>query len=156
MMGARATTARQYRPVGLRRFGRSRSQKQPTPIHNPSTRRSGKKEPWAFRSRGAALSGNPLGTARRCRDHDPLVSGAGRKRLTYMKAKQMPVVLTIGHSTRTWTAFLDLLRAHQVKRVIDVRTIPRSRHNPQFDRVTLSKKLRAARIGYVHLRKLGG
>ncbi len=67
-----------------------------------------------------------------------------------------PAVLTIGHSTRTWKDFRDLLRAHRVKRVIDVRSIPRSRHNPQFNRETLSKKLRAARIGYVHLRKLGG
>ena len=68
----------------------------------------------------------------------------------------MRAVLTIGHSTRTWEDFLELLRAHRVKRVIDVRTIPRSRHNPQFNGTTLSKKLRAARIGYVHLRKLGG
>ena len=69
---------------------------------------------------------------------------------------EMPAVLTIGHSTRTWKDFLELLRAHRVKRVIDVRTIPRSRHNPQFNRETLSTKLRAAKIGYVHLRKLGG
>jgi uncharacterized protein (DUF488 family) len=73
-----------------------------------------------------------------------------------MKAPETPAILTIGHSTRTWKAFLDLLRAHRVKRVIDVRSIPRSRHNPQFNRETLSTKLRAARIGYVHLRKLGG
>ena len=73
-----------------------------------------------------------------------------------MKAPEMPAVLTIGHSNRTWKDFLDLLRAYRVKRVIDVRSIPRSRHNPQFNRETLSKKLRAARIGYVHLRKLGG
>jgi uncharacterized protein (DUF488 family) len=64
--------------------------------------------------------------------------------------------LTIGHSTRTWKAFLDLLRAYRVKRVIDVCSIPRSRHNPQFDQEALRTKLRAARIGYVHLRKLGG
>ena len=68
----------------------------------------------------------------------------------------MLTVLTIGHSTRTWKAFLELLRAHRVKRVIDVRSIPRSRHNPQFNRETLPPKLRAARIGYVHLRRLGG
>jgi uncharacterized protein (DUF488 family) len=67
-----------------------------------------------------------------------------------------PCVLTIGHSNRSWKDFLDLLRTHCVKRVIDVRSIPRSRHNPQFNREILSKKLRAARIGYVHLRKLGG
>ena len=67
-----------------------------------------------------------------------------------------PVVLTIGHSTHTWNDFRDLLRAHRVKRVIDVRSVPRSRHNPQFNREILSAKLRAARIGYVHLAKLGG
>jgi uncharacterized protein (DUF488 family) len=67
-----------------------------------------------------------------------------------------PVVFTIGHSTHTWEDFLDILRTHHVKRVVDVRSIPRSRHNPQFNRETLSTKLRAARIGYVHLRKLGG
>jgi len=65
-------------------------------------------------------------------------------------------VLTVGHSTRTWKVFLDLLRAHRVERVIDVRSVPRSRHNPQFNQETLRRKLRAARIGYVHLRKLGG
>ena len=68
----------------------------------------------------------------------------------------MFVVFTIGHSTRTWKIFLGLLRAHGIKRVIDVRSIPCSRHNPQFNRETLSAKLRSARIGYVHLRKLGG
>lgn len=73
-----------------------------------------------------------------------------------MKVPEMPTILTIGHSNRTWKDFLELLRAHRVKRVIDVRSIPRSRHNPQFNRVILSKKLRAARIGYVHLQKLGG
>src|ERR1700686_2074158 len=73
-----------------------------------------------------------------------------------MEAPEMPTILTIGHSNRRWKAFLDLLRAHRVKRVIDIRSIPRSRHNPQFNRATLSKKLRAPRIGYVHLRKLGG
>jgi uncharacterized protein (DUF488 family) len=68
----------------------------------------------------------------------------------------MLVIFTIGHSTRTWKAFLELLRGHGIKRVVDVRSIPRSRHNPQFNRETLSMKLRSARIGYVHLRKLGG
>jgi hypothetical protein len=82
----------------------------------------------------------------------------GRKRvLVVRKVKtKMLAVFTIGHSTRTWKDFLDLLRAHRVKRVIDVRSIPRSRRNPQFNRETLATKLRAARIGYVHLRKLGG
>ncbi len=68
----------------------------------------------------------------------------------------MLVIFSIGHFTRTWLVFLELLRAYDIKRVIDVRSIPRSRHNPQFNRETLSAKLRSARIGYVHLRKLGG
>ena len=70
--------------------------------------------------------------------------------------KRALTVLTIGHSNRTWKEFLEILRAHRVQRVVDVRSIPRSRHNPQFDQKTLRKKLRAAKIGYVHLRKLGG
>jgi uncharacterized protein (DUF488 family) len=73
-----------------------------------------------------------------------------------MEAPEMLAVLTIGHSNHTWKEFLELLRAHRIKRVIDVRSIPRSRHNPQFNREILSTKLRAARIGYVHLPKLGG
>ena len=77
--------------------------------------------------------------------------------LVVRRAKtKTPVVLTIGHSTHIWNDFRDLLRAHRVKRVVDVRSIPGSRHNPQFNRETLRTKLRAARIGYVHLRKLGG
>lgn len=65
-------------------------------------------------------------------------------------------VFTIGHSTHPWVEFRDLLRAHGIERVVDVRTVPRSRHNPQFNRETLSAKLRSARIGYAHVRKLGG
>jgi uncharacterized protein (DUF488 family) len=68
----------------------------------------------------------------------------------------MPTVFTIGHSTRTWPDFLKLLRTQDIERVIDVRSIPRSMHNPQFNRETLSAKLRSARISYVHLKKLGG
>ncbi len=65
-------------------------------------------------------------------------------------------VLTVGHSNRSWKEFLAILRAHNIKRIIDVRSIPRSRHNPQFDQKTLREKLRAAKIGYVHFRKIGG
>jgi uncharacterized protein (DUF488 family) len=65
-------------------------------------------------------------------------------------------VLTVGHSNRTWKEFLAILRAQGAQRIVDVRSIPRSRHNPQFDQKTLRKKLRAAKIGYVHLGKLGG
>jgi uncharacterized protein (DUF488 family) len=65
-------------------------------------------------------------------------------------------VLTIGHSTRALSEFIEMLRAHGVERVVDVRSIPRSRHNPRFNRETLARHLRAARIGYVRLKKLGG
>src|ERR1700689_4990169 len=70
--------------------------------------------------------------------------------------KVQATVFTIGHSTRTLAEFITILRAHGVRRVVDVRSIPRSRHNPQFNRETLARHLRAARIGYLHLKKLGG
>ena len=66
------------------------------------------------------------------------------------------IIMTVGHSTRRWSDFLKTLRAHSIRRVVDIRTIPHSRHNPQFDHKILSRKLRNARIGYVHLGDLGG
>jgi uncharacterized protein (DUF488 family) len=68
----------------------------------------------------------------------------------------MPAVLTIGHSTRTFEVFLELLRAHGVARVIDVRTVPRSRRVPQFNREALAESLAAAGIAYTHMAGLGG
>jgi uncharacterized protein YeaO (DUF488 family) len=67
-----------------------------------------------------------------------------------------PLVLTVGHSTRKRTEFMGLLRAHGVRQLIDVRTIPRSRHNPQFNRAVLSRALRSTGIGYRHMAGLGG
>ncbi|HEY5998378.1 MAG TPA: DUF488 domain-containing protein [bacterium] len=65
-------------------------------------------------------------------------------------------MLTIGHSNRPLEVFLELLRVHAVALVADVRTVPRSRHNPQFNRETLPGSLAAAGIGYRHLAALGG
>jgi uncharacterized protein (DUF488 family) len=65
-------------------------------------------------------------------------------------------VLTIGHSTRTIEEFIRLLQVHDVTRVVDVRTIPRSRHNPQFNRDTLPASLKKVEIGYTHIAELGG
>jgi uncharacterized protein (DUF488 family) len=65
-------------------------------------------------------------------------------------------MLTVGHSTRTLDDFIALLKAHGVGRVADVRTVPRSRRNPQFNRDTLPDALAAAGIGYTHLARLGG
>lgn len=69
---------------------------------------------------------------------------------------RLPSVLTIGHSTRPIAVFVHLLKSHGVQRVIDVRTIPRSRFNPQFDAGQLPGHLAAAGIHYVHLPGLGG
>src|SRR5207247_8599458 len=67
-----------------------------------------------------------------------------------------PVGLTGGPSTRPIADFIALLKAHSVARLIDVRTVPRSRHNPQFDRDTLPAALAADGIGYEHVAGLGG
>lgn len=67
-----------------------------------------------------------------------------------------PIVLTIGHSTRTLEEFISLLRAHGASRVVDVRTVPRSLHNPQFNGGSLAGSLKKAGLGYVHMPGLGG
>jgi len=72
------------------------------------------------------------------------------------KANKPKLVLTIGHSTRDLETFLGLLQAHEVTCVVDVRTVPRSRHNPQFDKENLPDALRAAGIAYEHMPGLGG
>jgi uncharacterized protein (DUF488 family) len=66
------------------------------------------------------------------------------------------VIMTIGHSTRTAEAFLDLLRAHGVTGIADVRTIPRSRRHPHFAREALAEALAAYGIRYAHFPGLGG
>ena len=65
-------------------------------------------------------------------------------------------ILTIGHSTRSIGTFIQMLEAYGVKRLVDVRTIPRSRHNPQFNRDVLPGTLLQAGIGYTHMEELGG
>jgi len=63
---------------------------------------------------------------------------------------------TIGHSTRTLAKFVDLLRESNVDLVVDVRFMPRSRTNPQFNLETLPEGLAPWRIGYKHMAELGG
>lgn len=65
-------------------------------------------------------------------------------------------MLTVGHSNRPIDEFLRLLIAHSVKRLVDVRTVPRSRHNPQFNRDSLPQSLAAEGIVYEHMPGLGG
>jgi uncharacterized protein (DUF488 family) len=65
-------------------------------------------------------------------------------------------VFTIGHSTRTVENFIGLLKENNVSLVIDIRTIPRSRHNPQFNSDTLTDTLNKAGVSYQHVAGLGG
>src|SRR6185295_7556106 len=65
-------------------------------------------------------------------------------------------LFTIGHSTHRLDDFVAMLRAHGVERLVDVRTVPRSRHNPQFNRDTFSEALHNRHSSYRHLKSLGG
>ena len=81
---------------------------------------------------------------------------AVRERKNTPKKELSPVVLTIGHSTRALEEFIGLLKTHGATRVVDVRTVPRSRHNPQFNKTSLPRALMKAGLGYVHMPGLGG
>ena len=65
-------------------------------------------------------------------------------------------VFTVGHSTRSIEEFLSILETHGVKRLVDVRTIPKSRRVPQFNSDALAISLQGRGIDYVHLQNLGG
>ena len=65
-------------------------------------------------------------------------------------------MLTIGHSTRTADDFIAMLRAHGVNLLVDVRTLPKSRYNPQFNIENLPTALQDAGIEYRHIPELGG
>jgi uncharacterized protein (DUF488 family) len=63
---------------------------------------------------------------------------------------------TIGHSTRPIDLFVDLLRRAEVRLVVDVRTVPRSRINSQYNRDVMTDSLSTFQIGYEHIAALGG
>ena len=65
-------------------------------------------------------------------------------------------VYTIGHSTRTIPEFVDLLRLGAVDMVVDIRTVPRSRTNPQYNLDILPDTLAERQIGHVYIAELGG
>jgi uncharacterized protein (DUF488 family) len=65
-------------------------------------------------------------------------------------------ILSIGHSTRTLHEFVEMLKTYHVELVVDVRSVPRSRHNPQFNKETLPSALKIEGINYIHLPKIGG
>jgi uncharacterized protein (DUF488 family) len=69
----------------------------------------------------------------------------------------MPTIIyTIGHSTRTLDEFVEILQAHAIALLVDIRTIPRSRHNPQFNGDNLKRVLPRKGIAYLHFPDLGG
>lgn len=65
-------------------------------------------------------------------------------------------VYTIGHSTHAIAHFLEMLAEYAIERVVDVRTVPKSRHNPQYVRESLERSLGEAGIDYRHMKSLGG
>jgi uncharacterized protein (DUF488 family) len=73
-----------------------------------------------------------------------------------MNRMKKPSIFTIGHSTRRIDEFVELLRMKGVKEVVDVRSIPMSRHNPQFNTDALNQSLKQNGIRYKHLKNLGG
>jgi uncharacterized protein (DUF488 family) len=74
-----------------------------------------------------------------------------------VNARRKPkTILTVGHSTRTIEEFTSLLRAHNVDVLVDIRTVPKSRANPQFAGDALAESMAAAGIAYHWMRSLGG
>jgi uncharacterized protein (DUF488 family) len=69
---------------------------------------------------------------------------------------KMITVWTVGHSTHTWEKFRELLRAHEIQVLVDVRSFPGSRRYPQFNREALSESLAKLGIEYKHEPRLGG
>ena len=65
-------------------------------------------------------------------------------------------VYTIGHSTRSIGSFIQALRTHAIENVVDIRTIAKSRHNPQYNENELHRSLKSEGIGYVRFPGLGG
>lgn len=84
-----------------------------------------------------------------------------QKRLTkggdlYANIKSIKTIYTIGHSTRTIEEFIEILKRYSIEQVVDIRTIPRSRANPQFNYEELERVLPEAGISYIYAKDLGG
>src|ERR1019366_879004 len=67
-----------------------------------------------------------------------------------------PFIFTVGHSTRSLDKFVEILRAHGVKGIVDIRSIPRSCYNPQFNADVLERSLQENHISYRQIKELGG
>jgi uncharacterized protein (DUF488 family) len=79
-----------------------------------------------------------------------------RRRGREKMSPQPRAVFTIGHSSHPIATFIDLLRAHKIEALVDVRSFPGSRRNPQFNQPALREVLKAAGISYHHMVSLGG
>src|SRR5438094_4916009 len=90
------------------------------------------------------------------RDVDPLNASAVDGQMSRAKSWRGVRIYTVGHSTRTLDEFVALLRPFDISVLVDIRTIPRSRHNPQFNSDSLLAALRPRGLHYVHLPRLGG
>src|ERR1700686_5009502 len=88
--------------------------------------------------------------SRKSKSASPTWSGSLRD------VKTPQAIMTIGHSTRAIDDFIDLLKDRGIKRRVDVRKVPRSRHNPQFNADELPHALGIAHISYTHMPELGG
>ena len=73
-----------------------------------------------------------------------------------MAKERQLTIFTIGHSIRTIDEFVELLKNYAVILLIDVRTVPRSKHNPQFNKETLPNTLKTQGIKYFHMPEIGG
>ncbi len=73
-----------------------------------------------------------------------------------MKNRDINTVFTIGHSTRPFDKFLEILEVFRIEIVADVRTIPKSRYNPQFNIDSVKDGLETHGIRYIHMAGLGG
>jgi uncharacterized protein (DUF488 family) len=73
-----------------------------------------------------------------------------------LSEKSELVIYTIGHSTRTLHEFISLLNVYDITLLVDVRTVPRSRHNPQFNKETFAETLKPYGVKYIHMPEIGG
>jgi uncharacterized protein (DUF488 family) len=87
---------------------------------------------------------------------DETVRSPMTRRKTRSPSGELLPVFTVGHSTRTIPEFAELLRAGNVQLVVDIRRVPRSRTNPQYDLDTLPATLAPYQIGHMRIVELGG
>jgi len=68
----------------------------------------------------------------------------------------MSIIYSAGHSNRPFSAFLGMLRKYEIELLVDVRSLPRSRYNPHFNKDSFESSLKETGIGYLHIPELGG